>query len=251
MSQILKLLGKECPEGYKVPENINISSISENEITLKGIFLLDMEVEDAMDSIKQHEKGEDFKITINNEDIINKIIEKKQETDFTKEKDLSYKTEEDLWIYKDKLAIGINFWIDISNLDFIEYIRDNVIKDKDYITEDSLIGIKITSFLNYDWVVDFHTKEPHKFYKGQESLEDYAEMVEENNDTITKQEVLNKNIYSRHHHDSPGIDDEVKEFINKFISKTDSEETNFNEISIDHEDKDYLHLTSYEIYELP
>lgn len=86
----------------------------------------------------------------------------------------------------------------------ITEIESTPVNDPSEITSFSVISPMIepsrAEGLSPDLTVDYKVENPHEYWENCETIEDYAEMLAESNNDISKQDVLDRYTYSNHFH---------------------------------------------------
>lgn len=76
------------------------------------------------------------------------------------------------------------------------------IEDNSLISHIHIVNLKPeeVTVLSPDMTIYFETQEPHKYWMDCDTLEDYVDMVLQHKDDLTKEELLNKDVYYSHFH---------------------------------------------------
>lgn len=252
LNKAISIINQNTPKNYEKPSYIYLDIIDDKNVEFKGRYLKKVNMEDkdekdkALKEIKKLEGASHFKEVFEDEELVKNINNINKNNDFKIQKNIDIiNQEQKMHIYtKDKKLIEKRIYtIDITNNDTVEKIK-NKIKEKDphINTLDDLKSIRIDPFLEYDWTVNFYTKEPYKYWKNVENLEEYIEMIKDNTDK-DYEELKDKERYVCHHHPNDyNLDKYVDKLLDEYKSKIKGDKKEFEKIEID--DKSHLKISS-------
>lgn len=118
-----------------------------------------------------------------------------------------------------EIASDDTFWVD----EFGEIVvEESQMIDSAESLRSMSVRISIGADWNpFDYTIYFATDEPHTYWADCETLEDYCEMVAENRDDITVDEMLEKDEYQSHTHlmnNQDGVNEWFEPFVKEIVS---------------------------------
>lgn len=187
------------------PAKLIVSVTDETDINITAFY-----TEGESDQPSQRQKIMTEEFAVANADIVTQIsaqfqgldtlFETSSEWEFDEKESVIEYYEDSGWKARRKVEIELQKeeWLN----KFAETITDI---DTNIPTTESLSEMTVrvsldSDFRPYDYTIYFETEEPHKFWADCNSLADYCEMVAENNEEITVEEMEQKENYYSHTH---------------------------------------------------